>query len=273
MSSLREEIELVRSAYPEVIIDEASEGLVSFRISFKNGEVALDIFLPATYPSTPVRISVTARSMTRFDQDRLTTTLNDSSLAEAHKAEPEPHIFNLFQLAEAFEPSPVTKVTAPRSVPCQPLKVERRLIYSHHIIAQEKRAAISANATELNLGGFVKHGWPGLIIVEGMDTDVEEYYRRLKRFQWKHLEVRGAETDVESDECFLSRAATGRDIARVVDTLRRLSPGFDELGDGPEALGVAAIRCRENGLADLFDTLFSGRKHVEKSPSRGHDES
>jgi hypothetical protein len=41
----------------------------------------------------------------------------------------------------------------------------RRLIYSHHIIAKRARASIQQLARDFALTGYVKIGWPGLIIV------------------------------------------------------------------------------------------------------------
>lgn len=42
-----------------------------------------------------------------------------------------------------------------------------KLIYSHHIISQTKRADMKQLAKEYHLTGFLKIGWPGIIIVEG----------------------------------------------------------------------------------------------------------
>ena len=61
-------------------------------------------------------------------------------------------------------------------------------------IADSKRRAIREEAAALRLGGMVKHGWPGVIVVEGLEEDVREYERRLRRFQWQHLQTRGEES-------------------------------------------------------------------------------
>merc|ERR1712146_664159 len=80
-----------------------------------------------------------------------------------------------------------------RSEPEAPV-LGRRLVYSHHIIADEKRAAIRQEALDLQLGGCVKHGWPGIIDVEGAEANCIEYVRRIQRFRWQHLVVRGEQT-------------------------------------------------------------------------------
>eukprot|EP00954_Amorphochlora_amoebiformis_P003553 275115-Amorphochlora_amoeboformis.AAC.2 len=48
----------------------------------------------------------------------------------------------------------------------------RRVIYSHHIIAQSKRTTVKNLAEENELGGLSKIGWPGAIIVEGLHREM-----------------------------------------------------------------------------------------------------
>ena len=117
----------------------------------------------------------------------------------------------------------------------------RRLVYSHHIIADEKRAAIRQEALDLQLGGCVKHGWPGIIVVEGAEADCVEYVRRIQRFRWQHLVVRGEQT-------------VSGDPGSSIDDLRVLPRGFEELGAASDAMTRLAERCQEAGLDDLFMT-------------------
>jgi acylphosphatase len=69
----------------------------------------------------------------------------------------------------------------------------RRLIFFHHIINQSKRDFIIHQALELGLGGYSKIGWPGVVVVEGEDCNVQEYVRSLQRLRWQHMVVRGEE--------------------------------------------------------------------------------
>ncbi len=43
----------------------------------------------------------------------------------------------------------------------------RKLIWFHHILSTTKRKAIVKWAAELELGGYSKPGYPGVLIVEG----------------------------------------------------------------------------------------------------------
>jgi len=135
----------------------------------------------------------------------------------------------------------------------------RRLIYSHHIINEQKRADVIHWAAELRLGGFSKYGWPGVVVVEGAECDCKEYLKRLKQHRWQYLTVKGEET--------VSGEAGGR-----VDQLRRLPMGFEELG--PDGLGEIAARCKESGL-EAFYLASMGKNidHIQVAEGRGEDAS
>jgi len=59
-----------------------------------------------------------------------------------------------------------------------------------------KRSEILHQAKELQLTGILKHGFPGIVIVEGELQNVLEYVRRIQRLRWQQMSVRGEEIDV-----------------------------------------------------------------------------
>jgi hypothetical protein len=69
----------------------------------------------------------------------------------------------------------------------------RLWIYSHHIYNTEKRRNIVAWANELHLNGFSLPGKPGIICVEGDDSDVDEYWKRLRNLTWKRIQIKEKE--------------------------------------------------------------------------------
>ena len=117
--------------------------------------------------------------------------------------------------------------------------LQRTCVYFHHIIATGKRTAIRDWAAELRLGGFAKIGWPGVVVVEGAQADVQEFLTRLQMCRWKQMTIRGEE---------VVQGGPGAGI----DQLRRLPPAFAELG--PEAMHELATACRKAGLEELFLT-------------------
>jgi hypothetical protein len=69
----------------------------------------------------------------------------------------------------------------------------RLWIYSHHIYNTEKRRNIVNWAHELHLNGFSMPGKPGIICVEGQESDVDEYWTRLRNLTWKRLQMKEKE--------------------------------------------------------------------------------
>jgi acylphosphatase len=112
----------------------------------------------------------------------------------------------------------------------------RRLIYSHHIIAKRARASIQQLARDFALTGYVKIGWPGLIIVEGREEDCQNFYDAIRGWCWQYLVVRG-----EMQETVPSGSA--------LEAARRFSV-FQEVQD----MSIVANSCREVGLEALFRT-------------------
>jgi hypothetical protein len=109
----------------------------------------------------------------------------------------------------------------------------RKLIYSHHIISKRKRADILDLARQLNLTGFMKIGWPGIIIVEGSEEDCQLFYDGIKVWSWQYLVVRGE----MQEKC------------KELEKSRQF-PVFAEVN----SMSVVANHCREVGLEALFRT-------------------
>ena len=109
----------------------------------------------------------------------------------------------------------------------------RRLIYSHHIIAKRKRVDLQQLARDYHLTGYVKIGWPGLIVVEGREEDCQQFYDAIRGWSWQYLVVRGEMQESVS----------------ALDQARRFV-GFQEVPD----MSIVANRCREVGLEALFRT-------------------
>ncbi|CAH8851248.1 unnamed protein product [Trichobilharzia szidati] len=66
-------------------------------------------------------------------------------------------------------------------------------IISHHIRSPIKRRLILEWSKELDLTGCCMPGRPGLIVVEGEESKADEYWRRLRSLQWKHIQLREKE--------------------------------------------------------------------------------
>lgn len=81
-------------------------------------------------------------------------------------------------------------------------------IFSHHIRNPKKRKVIVDWSRELGLTGCCLPGKPGIIVVEGPEDKVEEYWKRIRVLTWKRIQVKD----------------------REVIAQRRFSDGFFEVG-------------------------------------------
>ena len=84
--------------------------------------------------------------------------------------------------------------------------------------------------------GYVKIGWPGIIIIEGLDEHCEDFYNDIKVWNWKFLVMRGEQQE---------KVGNGNHI----DSLRKFD-SFQEVSE----MSIVANHCRRVGLESLFRT-------------------
>lgn len=158
---------------------------------------------------------------------------------------------------ESIDDQPGDKAVTQQTV-LLPTVLGRRAIYFHHIIASNKRRVVKEWALELQLSGFSKIGWPGVVIVEGAEAYVQEYVRRLQHLRWKQITVRGEQTK-----------ELGEGSSGSLDELRRLPRGFREFPE--DGMSDLAAACRAAGLEELFLTTMKiyGRSEDAQQTKEG----
>lgn len=67
---------------------------------------------------------------------------------------------------------------------------ERIWIYSHHIKSKMKRQEILKTAKNLELTGFSRPGKPGIICLEGLKTNTQEFWKYIKSLQWQKISIK-----------------------------------------------------------------------------------
>lgn len=96
----------------------------------------------------------------------------------------------------------------------------RLWIYSHHIYSKIKRKDILDLSNEYQLSGFCMPGKPGIICMEGTESNCNDAWKIIRSWNWKKINVKHEEKeDLESEHC----------DNESIDKLRRFS-GFDEIG-------------------------------------------
>lgn len=79
-------------------------------------------------------------------------------------------------------------------------KFVRYWIFSHHIYNKRKREDIVKKAKDLKLTGFCLPGKPGVICIEGMDIDCNEWWKDIKSMSWKKISIRKTEVFEGSEQ-------------------------------------------------------------------------
>ncbi|KAF1332145.1 Major facilitator superfamily, partial [Globisporangium splendens] len=272
-----EEFECIRSMFPdpqELLIDAQIQGkyeahvyadapppqqrlqyAIRYTRSFGKETPTLEISYPPEYPAhATVEFTIRCPFLSRHDME----TLHAQLTAIATNAHGEVVVLQLYQqmletltqVHAAMEEEAALMVTAVDKDKAKSNAdvsgsldkvLGRRAIYFHHIINPNKRHVVMEWALELQLGGFSKIGWPGIVIVEGPEANVREYVRRLQHLRWKQIVVRGEQTEVCPE-------------GETIDAMRRLPRGFQEFPEtGMSALAAA---CRDAGVEELFLTTM-----------------
>ncbi|GFH57426.1 hypothetical protein CTEN210_13902 [Chaetoceros tenuissimus] len=151
------------------------------------------------------------------------------------------------------------KKTASNMDPTKPMVLARKLIYSHHIIAKSKRKAIADLSRDFQLGGYAKIGWPGIIIIEGEESNCDKFYDTIRPMKWQHLVLRGEErVPIENHDINALNAKRCFPIKMV------------ELAE--DQMSHLAEICREANIEALFKTSMRMYEKKEDDKLTGTDE-
>lgn len=142
----------------------------------------------------------------------------------------------------------------------------RRWIWVHHITDTDRCKSIVQEAKELGLGGYLKPGYPGVVVVEGPSVRCDEFVSFIKGNKsrpggfgrnWGH-HVRG---HIDFDTCITEDGNDEEDTsgghAKKKQQRPQLTTEFKELEEDLATLGKM---CRECGLEDEFKEYIMQHK-------------
>ncbi|NXL48868.1 RWD2A protein, partial [Podilymbus podiceps] len=162
-------------------------------------KVELQVLLPHMYPHVAPQLFARSNALHRQQQlelnTRLTSHISSLDLGEVCVYEAVqwveenslPYLENSEMSSERASKEVVVKET-----------LHRMWIYSHHIYRQELRKKIFDCAKKLNLTGFCLTGKPGVICVEGLRENCEEFWHAIRYPNWKHISCKHVE-NVETE--------------------------------------------------------------------------
>lgn len=87
--------------------------------------------------------------------------------------------------------------------------LRRSYLWFHHIYSKKKKQNINQLANSWKLNGFCITGKPGIIVIEGNDSNIIQYTQTLKSWNWQRMIVRHSEifqckdiSDYNERKCF-----------------------------------------------------------------------
>ncbi|CAG8452209.1 4437_t:CDS:2 [Scutellospora calospora] len=215
-----------------------------FRILLDTDENWFNVFLPSRYPDVRSECSFSSNTATR----QMRTEINQEIEKKLNERNGECCIFDVYQHIKTFLQQPVTAETSITEFSQinekndSSFKICRILIWTHHLLSLEKRKCICRWANELGIWGFSKPGYPGIIIVEGLYDNVQDYVSRLKNLRWQAITIRSEETEVIHN-------SSSQDHSEFVKIrLGRTNPGVSEF----ESMSEISLRMKEAGLEEMF---------------------
>jgi len=169
-------------------------------------------------------------------QDLLLSTKTSTSSITNGTAENLATTSDSISIGNNAEPLAADQQNNP-SCPAGTAGIGRRWIWVHHINDAARRKSIVKEARELSLGGFLKYGYPGIVVVEGSPQACNDFVSWIKGSKsrpggfgrnWGH-HVKG---EIDDDLVESSSSTTGR----------RLPAEFVELEEMRD-LGAASREC------------------------------
>ena len=209
--------------------------------------ILMRCLLPRGYPETEPAVLTflqTSPPLPRKSMDEITRSVNDKAkdllgteaimdIVDETKELILKHLEVQRQLQNSQQQSQVQAQTS-----IDDKSIGRRWIWVHHITKTDRISSILDEAKDHNLCGILKHGYPGVVLVEGLVKDCDAFVKWIKADKssphggfgrnWGH-HVRGEINQYESSS------------EQHCDTL-------ESTGD----LSVMAEYCRKAGLEDEF---------------------
>ena len=263
---VQDEMAFIHSAYsPQEISVDDKQVTYTLELPLDNdsGDVRIDISvtLPIRYPSVAIdeikvvmnEASTCSPDIRKIALDAL-PTLQEICLIEARAREGSTALLSIFSVADMWAKDDWYAVMAKQlslfkgkgkqtssniSGGKGSIEFCTFLIYTHHITDPEKIQLVKKTASKLNLGGYIKIGRPGLILVEGTQSDCEALLEALL-LNRKKLRERGGknfDTATFSPAGKIQRYDNERKLPKKLEQLEA-QDGMDEIKDACKKLGL-----------------------------------
>ncbi|XP_064074734.1 RWD domain-containing protein 2B [Vanessa tameamea] len=167
----------------------------TFNLVIDGLKLEISVNLPSLYPEEEPDMYIRCNQLNRQQESALNSDLTDY-IKNNHLG--EQCLYTAFSWVQENIDQYKNKLNEVTSPLCSAVtgtsKFSRLWIYSHHIYNKKKREQIVKIAREYNLTGFCLSGKPGVICIEGLETDCQEWWKIIKSMSWKKIVIRKSET-------------------------------------------------------------------------------
>ncbi|XP_072170739.1 RWD domain-containing protein 2B-like [Diadema setosum] len=217
-------------------------------------ELQLHCDFPLEYPYTLPDLNVRSNSLSRQQYRQLNDDLLEhlQSLERGELCITEAVQWLQENAANYFISSTVETGNAGKTDSKKPSSFTRLWIHSHHIYSRSKRENIFEWSRERGLTGFSLPGKPGIICVEGQQQEVDEFWHKIRRLNWKKLTSKHREDFEVAPENFEAESKGLRHFQDFQEI------NFDVRGarDYHMDLGQFFQYLERHGCADIFKILL-----------------
>uniref|UniRef100_A0A8B9BHF9 RWD domain containing 2B n=1 Tax=Anser brachyrhynchus TaxID=132585 RepID=A0A8B9BHF9_9AVES len=222
-------------------------------------EFSMVCALPFKYPTVPPEITVRSPLLSRSQQIQLNSDLKTYLMQNCSG---EPCMLSAREWVKDHASAYIDRELSASSVmtsnttQSEDVIFTRLWIYSHHIYNKQKRKNIIEWAKELSLSGFCMPGKPGVVCVEGLQSNCEEFWSRVKRLTWKRILIRHRE-DVSLEGGGHAEIQKQRKFSALEEKC------FDAHGPRGNHMDLGQLYqfLEKKGCADIFQMYFGVEGH------------
>ena len=278
-SALQDELTFIRSAFSaeEILVD---DNQVTYTLQLpiddddsEDLKIDISVILPVRYPTAGINeinvvVNETSTCCPEFRKIALDAlpSVKEICLIEARALEGSAALSSIFSVADMWAKDDWYSVMAKQlSLSKGKGKHSKKkggngsfeictfLIYTHHIVDADKIHFVKKSASKLNLGGYLKIGKPGLLLVEGPQSDCEALLETLllSRKKLRDRASGGGGGKVDS----ATFMAAGNVVRKATTSSERVLPKKLEQLEAKDGMDKIKDACKISGLLGSLEEV------------------
>ena len=274
-SALQDELTFIRSAFSaEEILVDGNQVTYTLQLPIDDDDsedlkIDISVILPVRYPTAGINeihvvVNETSTCCPEFRKIALDAlpSVKEICLIEARALEGSAALSSIFSVVDMWAKGDWYSVMAKqlslskgKGKPSKnsggngSFEICTFLIYTHHIVDPDKIHFVKKSASKLNLGGYMKIGKPGLLLVEGQKSDCEALLDTLLLNRKKLRESHGGKVDSAT---FM---AAGNVVRNATTNSERVLPKKLEQLEAKDGMDKIKDACKISGLLGSLEEV------------------